>query len=169
MPLSGRPCGTMKLAVHRGYGSVPYGLPCGTTEAVATATGQYNHDGIRRMSLIRVCACCDSTHQVERHHLYSVKDGCPDDLQIWLCRVCHERVRGMQTGGPNHNRRLREGMARAKAAGKHIGRRHTLEPEQRIEAARLHQDGMSLSAIAARFGCGRTVAHRAVVAHRPPA
>ena len=37
---------------------------------------------------------------------------------------------------------------------------------QRAEAARLHlEEGKSIGAIAAMFGCGRTVVHRAIQAH----
>jgi DNA invertase Pin-like site-specific DNA recombinase len=58
------------------------------------------------------------------------------------------------------------GMAEAKGRGQHMGRRHTLRPNQRAEAARLHlEEGKSIGAIAALFGCGRTVVHRAIQAH----
>ena len=70
----------------------------------------------------KVCAvlCCESTAEVETHHLYSVKDGCPDHLKIWLCRVCHEQTHGMlsQRIALDHRRLTMEGIARAKAAGK---------------------------------------------------
>jgi hypothetical protein len=42
-----------------------------------------------------VCACCGSTEAVEAHHLYPRSDGCPDDLTVWLCAVCHGRAHGM--------------------------------------------------------------------------
>jgi DNA invertase Pin-like site-specific DNA recombinase len=58
--------------------------------------------------------------------------------------------------------RVVAGMAEAKRRGKHCGRKHTLNPHQRAEAARMHADGKSLGEIAALFGCGRTVVHRAV-------
>ena len=59
--------------------------------------------------------------------------------------------------------RVVAGMAEAKARGQHIGRRHTLRPNQRVEAARMHlEEGKSIGAIAALFGCGRTVVHRAI-------
>jgi DNA invertase Pin-like site-specific DNA recombinase len=43
-------------------------------------------------------------------------------------------------------------------------RKHTLRPHQRAEAARLHKEGKSFGAIAALFGCGRSVVYRAVKA-----
>jgi DNA invertase Pin-like site-specific DNA recombinase len=58
--------------------------------------------------------------------------------------------------------RVKAGMLDAKARGVHTGRRHTLRPHQRAEAARLHKDGQSLGKIAALFGCGRTVVYRAI-------
>lgn len=59
--------------------------------------------------------------------------------------------------------RVKAGMADAKARGIHTGRKHTLKPHQRAEAVRLHMvEGKSIGAIAALFGCGRTVVHRAI-------
>jgi DNA invertase Pin-like site-specific DNA recombinase len=59
--------------------------------------------------------------------------------------------------------RVKAGMPDAKKRGVNIGRRHTLRPHQRAQAARLHnEEGKSLGQIAALFGCGRTVVHRAV-------
>ena len=63
--------------------------------------------------------------------------------------------------------RVAAGMAEAKKRGKHVGRRHTLRPLQRAEAARLHtEEGKSLAEIAALFDCGRSVVHRAVQTQR---
>jgi DNA invertase Pin-like site-specific DNA recombinase len=59
--------------------------------------------------------------------------------------------------------RVIAGMVDAKKRGKHMGRKHTLRPHQRAEAARMHlEEGKSLAEIAALFGCGRTVVHRAI-------
>jgi DNA invertase Pin-like site-specific DNA recombinase len=64
--------------------------------------------------------------------------------------------------------RVKAGMAEAKKRPGHpgLGRRHTLKPNQRAEAARLHlEDGKSIGAIAALFGCGGrsfTVPYKAV-------
>ena len=63
--------------------------------------------------------------------------------------------------------RVQAGVDAAKKRGVHLGRKHTLRPFQRAEAARLHlEEGKSLGEIAALFGCGRTVVHRAVEAAR---
>ena len=59
--------------------------------------------------------------------------------------------------------RVKAGMADAKTRGVHTGRKHTLRPPQRAEAARMHwEEGKSLGEIAALLGCGRTVIFRAV-------
>src|SRR5215218_2097499 len=67
-----------------------------------------------------VCACCGSTEAVEAHHLYPRSDGCPDDLTVWLCAVCHGRAHGMarrvSTGDAT-----RAGPVRAKAEGRAHG------------------------------------------------
>ena len=44
----------------------------------------------------RLCACCGSAEGVEAHHLYSRRAGCPDDITVWLCNVCHGRAHGMK-------------------------------------------------------------------------
>ncbi len=60
-------------------------------------------------------------------------------------------------------KRVIAGMAEAKKRNVAIGRKHTLRPHQRAEAARMHlEEGKSIGVIAALFGCGRTVVHRAV-------
>jgi DNA invertase Pin-like site-specific DNA recombinase len=62
--------------------------------------------------------------------------------------------------------RVIAGMAEARKRPGHpgLGRRHTLRPHQRAEAVRLHAEGKSLGAIAALFGCSRSVVHRATKA-----
>ena len=59
--------------------------------------------------------------------------------------------------------RVIAGLAEARKRGVSLGRRHTLKPHQRAEAVRMHlREGQSIGAIAALFGCGRTVVHRAI-------
>ena len=54
--------------------------------------------------------------------------------------------------------RVTAGIAAARTRGVTFGRRHTLRPNQRVEAVRMHlEEGKSIGAIAALFGCGRTV------------
>jgi hypothetical protein len=85
----------------------------------------------------KVCAvlCCGSTAEVETHHLYSVKDGCPDHLKIWLCRVCHEQTHGMlsQRIALDHRRLMMEGIAQGQGGweiqGKADWHRRGQDPE----------------------------------------
>ena len=59
--------------------------------------------------------------------------------------------------------RVIAGLTEARKRGVALGRRHTLKPHQRAEAVRMHlEEGKSIGAIAALFGCGRTVVHRAI-------
>jgi DNA invertase Pin-like site-specific DNA recombinase len=86
------------------------------------------------------------------------------DLKTPACRL----VFGMMAQIAEFERelirdRVKAGMADAKARGVHTGRKNTLRPSQRAEAARLHLvEGKSLGEIAALLGCGRTVIFRAV-------
>jgi DNA invertase Pin-like site-specific DNA recombinase len=59
--------------------------------------------------------------------------------------------------------RVTAGIAAARKRGVAFGRRHKLRPNQRAEAVRMHlEESKSIGAIAALFGCGRTVVHRAI-------
>lgn len=42
-----------------------------------------------------ICACCGSGDGVEQHHLFLKSQGCPDDLTVFLCHVCHGRAHSM--------------------------------------------------------------------------
>ena len=59
--------------------------------------------------------------------------------------------------------RVTAGIAAAESRGMAFGRRHTLRPNQRAKAVRMHvEEGKSIGQIAALFGSGRTVVHRAI-------
>src|SRR5262245_38931772 len=77
----------------------------------------------------KICACCGSTDEVQRHHLYATSLGCPDDLTVWLCLSCHNRLHHRQ-----HFVRHREltiaGLAAAKAQGAQLGNRTNLSAAQ---------------------------------------
>ena len=57
--------------------------------------------------------------------------------------------------------RVSAGMAAAKARGVHTGRKHSLNPHQRREAARMVEGGKSLNEVASIFGVHRSIVHRA--------
>ena len=56
------------------------------------------------------------------------------------------------------------GIAAARKRGVAFGRRHTLRPNERAEAVRMHlEEGKSIGQIVALFGCGRTVVHHRAI------
>ena len=61
--------------------------------------------------------------------------------------------------------RVRDGLASARRQGRIGGRKFALNPEQRAEALRLHEDGRSHSEIARLFGCSPRTVYR-IVARR---
>jgi hypothetical protein len=67
-----------------------------------------------------LCACCGSIDGVERHHLYLRSEGCPDDLTVWLCHVCHGRAYGMGRR-MNIRQRTKDALAVRKAQGVKLG------------------------------------------------
>ena len=69
---------------------------------------------------MRKCACCGSGDGVEQHHLYPKSQGCPDDLTIPLCCVCHGRAHEMKLRG-NISELTKAGLMRAKARGVKLG------------------------------------------------
>jgi DNA invertase Pin-like site-specific DNA recombinase len=63
--------------------------------------------------------------------------------------------------------RVTAGLAATKARGTVLGRKHTLTTHQRNEAARMvNEEGKSLAQVAALFGCGRSLVHRAALEAR---
>ena len=72
----------------------------------------------------KLCACCGSPDNIEKHHLYLRADGCPDDLTVWLCPTCHGCAHGMKRRIDIRARTI-AGLAAAKA------RRATGQPDKR--------------------------------------
>jgi hypothetical protein len=103
------------------------------------------------------CASCwdTSASGLELHHLYSRNDGCPDDLTVWLCHVCHERAHQADFGGIEHKRLHRAGIERARAAGRFKGRSPTGKD---ADILRMADEGAAHNAIATVLGVSiRTV------------
>jgi hypothetical protein len=67
-----------------------------------------------------LCACCGSVDGIENHHLYLQSEGCPDDLTVWLCHVCHGRAHGMARR-IDMSQRIKAALAAAKARGVRLG------------------------------------------------
>lgn len=66
------------------------------------------------------CGCCGELNGVEAHHLYSTRDGCPDDLTVWLCHDCHRRAHELKRR-VNVSERTRVALAAKKAQGAKLG------------------------------------------------
>lgn len=106
----------------------------------------------------KFCACCGSTDGIEEHHLYLKADGCPDDLTVYLCHVCHGKAHGMARR-INLGAAISEGMARAKAQGKRLGK--PAVSEAKVEAVRAElARGTGLVKAARLHGVGTYTAQR---------
>jgi hypothetical protein len=100
----------------------------------------------------RVCACCGEIFGVEAHHLYLRADGCPDDLTVWLCNVCHARAHQMKRR-VNIRLSVQKGQAAAKARGVKMGRLPLAEVRPNVAAlvCELHGQRLSLRKISAEL------------------
>lgn len=118
----------------------------------------------------KYCACCGETQGLERHHLYSVKDGCPDELQVWLCHKHHLMVhrRAVVDNDPLHHASLqRAGIERARAIGKYrIGRKATARA-QTDEVRKMRAEGVTPHLIAKALGMSTRSVYRALEATEP--
>ena len=114
---------------------------------------------------LRLCSACGSAVDVHRHHLIPLNRKDPDNPTVWLCGRCHGYVHGRNLDY-DHSKLVTAGMAKAKANGVVLGRRHSLKPAQRREAARMAAEGRSYGDIAAALGVARSIAFRAVQMER---
>jgi putative DNA-invertase from lambdoid prophage Rac len=90
----------------------------------------------------------------------------------------------LDTGGPTRNlliailswvaewersrlvERTRAGMERARAQGKHIGRRHRLSPRERDQVRAMKREGRSIRGIAVALKCPKSTVARALASHK---
>jgi hypothetical protein len=81
-----------------------------------------------------ICACCGATEGLERHHAYLKSDGCPDDLTIWLCHICHGSAHSLKRR-INVPEATKTALAAAKARGTRLGNPNGLSPEAQAKGA----------------------------------
>jgi hypothetical protein len=69
------------------------------------------------------CAACGTEDDLQYHHLIPAVRGGTDDPTniIVLCAECHAKIHGR--GTCVHNRLVKEGIAKAKEKGVHVGRK----------------------------------------------
>lgn len=100
----------------------------------------------------KICACCGSVEGIEAHHLYLRADGCPDDLTVFLCHVCHGRTHGLSRR-MNLSTAISEGMAKARERGSNLGRPRipTFKRDGIIAAL---SEGTGINKVARQYGVG---------------
>jgi DNA-binding CsgD family transcriptional regulator len=98
------------------------------------------------------------------HHVIPVAKG--GKQTVPLCADCHGIVHGIFFT-MHHPTLIRQGIERAKAQGRQWGRRFKLSPEQRQQAARLKQGGMTITEIAQTLQCSRHTVYAALAQAQP--
>jgi hypothetical protein len=81
---------------------------------------------------------------LQHHHLVTRLEGGGDEETnlITLCTACHYKLHQRQKNGTyNLGERIRNGLARAKAKGTHLGPKFKLTQHQRKEAKARHDAG----------------------------
>lgn len=70
------------------------------------------------------CAACGRTDELQYHHLIPVVDGGTDDPNniVVLCAECHHKWHGVN-GRVKYGKLIKEGIAKAKERGVHVGRK----------------------------------------------
>jgi hypothetical protein len=86
-----------------------------------------------------------------------------------LCAACHGKVHGI-TFTPHHQTLIKQGMARARAAGKRLGRPCVIRPTTLLQIREALAGGMSKNKVCRVFGVKRTTLYDSLAraAHRPP-
>jgi hypothetical protein len=111
----------------------------------------------------KTCACCGHCDGVEEHHLFLRSQGCPDDLTVFLCHVCHGNAHGMSrrldiktatTAALAHKKARKETYCRVPLGyDDQDGKLVPIDVELRLvaEIRAMRRDGQTLRAIAANL------------------
>jgi 5-methylcytosine-specific restriction endonuclease McrA len=110
-----------------------------------------------------ICVACGSTDDLQHHHVVTRAEGGSNDAAnlITLCHGCHLKLHTRQKNGAyNSGQLIREGFARARAAGVRLGRKRKLSDYQRAEAIKRRAAGETLASIAKSYGVDHSMISR---------
>ena len=106
------------------------------------------------------CVICNTTENIEHHHLIPVCKGGTDHehnfLSLWVEH--HRMIHSVRPGRWAHRKELqRIGIEKAKKAGKYKGRKPTIDYK---EVEKLRNSGLGATEIANQMGIDRTSVYR---------
>jgi hypothetical protein len=105
-----------------------------------------------RLQGFRCFECNGAAHHA--HHVIPFSQG--GTRTVPLCESCHSKVHGLDMS--DHSRLTKEGLKRARAAGKRVGRPRKPMPEAEILAD--FQAGVSIKELAVKFEASRIMIWR---------
>ena len=106
------------------------------------------------------CVICNTTKNIEHHHIIPVCKGGTDHEHnfLSLCVEHHGMIHSVRPGSWAHRKKLqRIGIERAKKEGKFKGRQPTIDYK---EVERLWDSGLGATEIAKQMGINRTSVYR---------
>ena len=106
------------------------------------------------------CVICNTTENIEHHHLIPVCKGGTDHEHnfLSLCVEHHGMIHSVRPGSWAHRKELqRIGIEKAKKAGKYKGRKPTIDYK---EVEKLRRSGLGATEIANQMGIDRTSVYR---------
>ncbi len=106
------------------------------------------------------CVICNTTENIEHHHLIPVCKGGTDHEHnfLSLCVEHHGMIHSVRPGSWAHRKELqRIGIEKAKKAGKYKGRKPTIDYK---EVEKLRNSGLGATEIANQMGIDRTSVYR---------
>ena len=106
------------------------------------------------------CVICNTTKNIEHHHIIPVCKGGTDHEHnfLSLCVEHHGMIHSVRPGSWAHRKELqRIGIEKAKKAGKYKGRKPTIDYK---EVEKLRNSGLGATEIANQMGIDRTSVYR---------